>query len=182
MMKVLSLGAVAGPVAAVIGWACVALTIASAQPPPLEQAPEPAPPPGQIYMGAARCASCHFQQYMVWKKTKHPAAFTDMPAKYQSDPACLKCHVTGYSAKGGYAAGTAPEVLKELLGVACEACHGPGSEHGKIATQFVEVKKLNAEQEKAARDSIYKIQPNNVCIRCHVTPQGHQEHPKYDKQ
>ena len=104
-----------------------------------------------------------------------------MPVKYQSDPECLKCHVTGYGAAGGYAAGTSPEVLRELLGTTCEACHGPGSEHVKIAKPFVNVKKLSPEQEKAVRDSIYKIQPNNVCVRCHVTPQGHQEHPKYEK-
>ncbi|MGA2255459.1 MAG: multiheme c-type cytochrome [Thermoguttaceae bacterium] len=182
MLKPSPPGFVAGAVTAAVGFACLVVTIASAQPPPLEQTPEPAPPPGQTYVGTNRCASCHFKQYMVWKKTKHPAAFTDMPAKYQSDAKCLACHVTGYGAKGGYVAGTSPEVLKELLGVTCEACHGPGSEHEKIAKQFVDVKKLSTEQEKAARGSIYKIQPNNVCVRCHVTPQGHQEHPKYDKQ
>jgi len=182
MSKLFSLRVFAGAVGAAVGFAWIVVSVAPAQPPPLEQAPEPSPPPGQTYRGAAQCASCHFQQFMMWKKTRHPAAFSDMPAKYQSSPECLKCHVTGYGAKGGYAAGTSPDVLRELLGVTCEACHGPGSEHEKIAKQFINVKKLSPEQEKAAPDSIYKIQPNNVCVRCHVTPQGHQEHPKYEKQ
>jgi Cytochrome c554 and c-prime len=155
--------------------------IAPAQPPPLEQAPEPALPAGQVYVGSAECASCHFKEFMTWKKTKHSTTFTEMPAKYHAVPQCLKCHVTGYEAKGGYVAGTSPDVLKNLLGVTCEACHGPGSEHAKIAKQLIEVKKLSPEQEKSVRDSIYKIQPGNVCVRCHVTPQGHQEHPKYEK-
>ncbi len=152
-----------------------------AQPPSPEQTPEPAPPSGQVYVGTAECAACHFKEFMTWKKTKHPNAFTDMPAKYHDDPQCLKCHVTGYEAKGGYVAGALPAKLKNLLGVTCEACHGPGSEHAKIAKQLVEVKKLSADQEKLLRDSIYKIQPGNVCVRCHIAPQGHQEHPKYEK-
>ena len=170
--------------AVVLAAAFVALALvnqAPGQPPPLEQAPEPAPPAGQVYTGNRACSSCHFKEYMTWKKTKHTSAFTDMPAKYHADPECLKCHVTGYGAKGGYTAGTSPAVLKDLLGVSCEACHGPGSEHEKIAKQFVDVKTLSAEQKKTIQDSIYKIMPDNVCVRCHVVPQGHQEHPKYVK-
>ena len=169
------------PLITIMGGALLTPAISHAQPPPLEQTPEPAPPAGQVYVGATECAACHFKEYMTWKKTKHPTAFTEMPVKYHADPQCLKCHVTGYEAKGGYVAGTSPEVLKNLLGVTCEACHGPGSEHAKIARQLIEVKTLSTVQEKAVRDSIYKIQPDNVCIRCHITPQGHQEHPKYDK-
>ena len=31
------------------------------------------------------------------------------------------------------------------------------------------------------RGTIYKVMPQNVCIRCHAS-QGHKEHPKYDKE
>ena len=127
-----------------------------------------------------RCSSCHFKQYMSWKKTKHAATFANMPAKYQADAECVKCHVTGYGKKSGYAGGTAPEVLQGLLGVTCEACHGPGSAHEEASKPFANVKKLSPEQEKTARDSIWKILPGNICSQCHIT-QGHQEHPKYEK-
>ncbi len=151
-----------------------------AQPPAVEEPPEPAPPAGQTYTGSKRCSSCHFKQYMSWKKTKHFTAFTDMAAKYQADATCLPCHVTGYAAAGGYAGGTATDVLQNLLGVTCEGCHGPGSKHEEVAKPFTNVKKLSPEQDKLVRDSIWKIQPGNICARCHVN-QGHKEHPKYDK-
>jgi hypothetical protein len=53
-----------------------------AQPPETPTPPEPAPPAGQTYTGVKRCSACHFKQYMVWKKTKHASAFTDMADKY----------------------------------------------------------------------------------------------------
>ena len=155
-------------------------SVTQAQPPAVEEAPEPAPPAGQTYTGSKRCSSCHFKQYATWKKTKHFTAFTDMAAKYQADQTCLPCHVTGYGAAGGYAGGTATDVLQNLLGVTCEACHGPGSKHEEIAKPFTNVKKLSPEQDKLVRDSIWKIQPGNICSRCHIT-QGHKEHPKYEK-
>jgi len=157
-----------------------ACAIAVAQP-PAEEVAEPAPPAGQTYTGSKRCSSCHFKQYMSWKKTKHFTALTNMPAKYQGDAECLKCHVTAYGIPGGYAGGSAPELLQNLLGVTCEACHGPGSKHEEVAKQFANKKTLAPDEEKAARDSIWKVIPGNICSRCHIS-QGHKEHPKYDKQ
>jgi hypothetical protein len=152
------------------------------QPPATQEAPEPAPPADQVYTGAKRCQSCHFKQYTTWKKTKHSEAFNNLPKKYSSvaDPTCMQCHSTGYAAKGGYAAGTDPAVLQNLIGVTCEACHGPGSAHEAAAKPLINVKKLSPEQEKTVRDTIWKVQPN-VCIRCHAI-QTHKEHPKYDKE
>ncbi len=125
---------------------------------------EPAPPEGQTYTGAKRCSSCHFEQYMSWKKTKHAKeAFEVVPAKYRSDAKCMKCHATGVGAATGYK--TAAD--ENLAGTTCEACHGPGSEHEKVAKQFAEKKKLTPAEEKVARDSIYKMLPKNVCLECH---------------
>jgi hypothetical protein len=150
--------------------------------PPAEPYAAPAVPTGQTYTGAKRCSSCHFKQYMVWKKTKHgKEAWESVPAKYQSDPECLKCHVTGYGTTGGYVSGTAPEILQNLLGTSCEACHGPGSKHEEIAKKYTTKKTLAPDEDKEVRGSIYKLLPQNVCVRCHAT-QGHKEHPKYDKQ
>jgi hypothetical protein len=158
----------------------VAARSGRSQPPP-EAYTTPAVPQGQTYTGAKRCSACHFKQYMQWKKTKHGKdAWEKVPAKYQSDPQCLKCHVTGYGAAGGYAAGTAPEVLQNLLGTTCEACHGPGSVHEQIAKKYTTKKQLSPEEDKEVRGSVYKFLPQNVCVRCHLV-QNHKEHPTYDK-
>ena len=134
-------------------------------------APETPPPAGQEYTGTKRCASCHFDQFMRWKKTPHSKAFDDLTAKYQADAKCLKCHTTGYGEATGFkdaASGAA------LAGVTCEVCHGPGSKHEEVSKPFAQVKNLTPEQEKAVRDSIWKVKPQNVCIECHKV-QGHKD-------
>ncbi len=137
------------------------------QPPVKETAAEPAPPAGQTYVGVKRCSSCHFKQYMSWKKTKHAKeAWASMPEKYRTSAECLPCHTTGYGSPTGFKdAASTPN----LEGTACEACHGPGSKHEETCKPFLNEKKLSPEQEKLARDSIYKILPQNVCVACHTS-------------
>lgn len=150
-----------------------------AQPPATaEQAEEPAPPADQTYTGSKRCASCHFEQFMTWRKTLHAKAFENIPSKYKrgADPACFQCHITGYGHPGGYKGASTPD----LLGVTCESCHGPGSKHEEVAKQFADAKTLTPEQKQAANDSIWRIIPN-VCSKCHLM-QGHKEHMPYDKE
>jgi hypothetical protein len=156
----------------------VLINNASSQPQPKEEGPEPAPPAGQTYIGSKACSACHFKQFTSWKKTKHAKeAWESMAAKYQTNPDCLKCHATGYGQSSGFKdVATTPN----LIGTTCEACHGPGSEHEKTCKPFLNKKTLSPEEEKAARDSIYKVLPKNVCVACHIV-QGHVEHPKYDK-
>jgi len=152
---------------------------AQSQPPePKDAVSEPAPPAGQTYTGVKRCSSCHFTQYMTWKKTKHAKeAWESMAAKYRTDAECLPCHSTGYGEPTGFKDEAS---TPNLTGTTCEACHGPGSAHEEACKPFLNVKKLSPEQEKIARDSIYKILPGNICAHCHIG-QGHKEHPKYDK-
>ncbi len=161
-----------------LAFSVLAVRSLQSQPPP---APVTAvtPPADQSYTGVKQCASCHFKQFMSWKKTKHAKeAFQSLPDKYKADPECVKCHATGYGAATGFKdAATTPN----LVGTSCEACHGPGSKHEAIAKQFANKKKLDPDEEKSVRGSIYKVLPQNVCIRCHVS-QTHGEHPKYDKQ
>ena len=141
-------------------------------------AAEPAPPADQKYTGAKQCSSCHFKQYMSWKKSKHATdAWRKLPAKYQADPACLSCHTTGHGQASGF---TSIAATPNLAGTTCEACHGPGSEHEKVCQKYANKKKLDPAEEKEARDSIYKVLPGNVCSSCH-TSSGHKDHPKYDK-
>lgn len=137
---------------------------------------EPAPPAGQTYIGTKNCSACHFDEFLVWRKDMHSKAFDNLPAKYRNDASCLKCHTTGYGQPSGYA--TSADT--HLAGISCEACHGPGSKHAEICKPFANVDKLSPEQEKQARDSIYRMLPQNVCASCHAS-KAHKQHPEYDK-
>jgi len=132
-------------------------------------APEPAPPADQQYIGANKCQACHFDQYLKWKKTKHASSFEALPASFQKDEKCLKCHTTGFGEPTGFK--TIADA--NLKGTSCEACHGPGSKHAELSKPFLN-KKPTPEQEKIARDSIWKMLPKNVCVTCHMV-QGHHE-------
>ena len=122
------------------------------------------PPADQAYTGSKKCASCHFEQYMAWRKTGHAKCFDLLTAKYEKDEKCLKCHTTGYGEATGF---KDTESTASLAGVTCEACHGPGSEHEKISQPFAKVKELTPEQEASIRDSIWLMLPKNVCVTCH---------------
>ena len=139
--------------------------------------PEPLaePPDGQTYTGAKQCSACHFDQFLTWKQTKHAKGFEILPAKYKTDESCLKCHTTGFGEATGYKDAKTPD----LVGTACEACHGPGSKHGEIAKGFG-TKKLNKEEEAYVRSTIHKVLPGNACKECHLA-QSHKKHPPYDK-
>jgi hypothetical protein len=131
--------------------------------------PEPQPPGDQQYIGAKKCSACHFDQFLKWRPTKHAKSFELLPAQYQTDAKCLKCHSTGFGEPTGFK--TAADV--DLKGTSCEACHGPGSKHAEVTKPFAN-QKPTPEQEKIARDSIWKMLPQNVCVSCHVI-QGHHE-------
>ncbi len=148
--------------------ATVAVRSATGQAVP-QQAAEPAPPEGQTYTGVKDCASCHFKQYLAWKKTGHSKSFDLLPQQYQANPACLKCHTTGFGEPTGYKGPTDVN----LQGTTCEVCHGPGSNHSEVCKGFGK-EKLTPEQERIARDTIWLMIPKNVCVECHAV-QGHGE-------
>jgi len=80
------------------------------------------------YLGHAACSGCHAKNFAAWRNEAHSRAFETL--KKQGDggnPDCLGCHVTGYR-KGGFLP-SLPGGSKELGGVGCEACHGPGKGH-----------------------------------------------------
>lgn len=131
------------------------------------------PPTDQTYTGAKRCASCHFEEYMKWKKSGHSKAFSLLTAKYETNEECLKCHVTGLGIASGF---KDMESTPALAGVTCEVCHGPGSKHEEIAQPFAKVKQLTPEQDKLIRGSIWLMTPKNVCVECHQV-QAHKESP-----
>jgi cytochrome c553 len=139
------------------------------------QEPLAQPPADQTFVGSATCGSCHFEPYIAWKKTKHAKAFEILPDKYREDSSCLECHTTGYGERTGYQGPTTPQ----LVGVSCEACHGPSSQHVEACKPFT-TKLPTKQQETYLRSTIHKVPPANACVKCHL-PQAHKKHPDYDK-
>jgi hypothetical protein len=140
------------------------------------QKPLEKPPEGQTFMGAKNCSSCHLDQFLDWRETKHAKGFEILPAKYREDASCLKCHTTGFGEATGFKTmATTPQ----LAGASCESCHGPGSKHGEIAKSFGQ-KKLSKDEELYVRSTIHRMQPKNVCVDCHLT-RAHKKHPPFQK-
>jgi hypothetical protein len=139
-------------------------------------AAEPPAPEGQTFVGTKECAACHFEQFMSWRDTKHAKAFDNLPAKYRADATCLKCHTTGHGQPTGF---TSQQQTPNLVGNSCEGCHGPGSKHSEVAKAFGQ-KQLTPQEAMQVRDSIYLMQPKNVCVECHLAA-THRKHPPYDK-
>jgi hypothetical protein len=144
--------------------------------PSVAQQPLAQPPEGQTYIGTKECAACHFDQFMVWRTTPHAKAFEIMPEKYRTDANCLKCHSTGFGQPTGF---KSLQETPNLVGNACENCHGPGSKHAEVAKSFGQ-KKLSDEESKYVRSTIYRMLPKNVCVECHLAT-SHKKHPPYDK-
>ena len=64
------------------------------------------------FTGADACGTCHAQILASWKKTAHArASDAKVLGANAKQGACLTCHATS----------------RQLGGVQCEACHGPGA-------------------------------------------------------
>ena len=123
------------------------------------------------FIGVARCKICHMSkkkgnQYGVWKNSKHAQAYqvltteeAEKAAKKADkppaeNPACLKCHVTGWDA---------PDDLKgskwdKTEGVTCEACHGAGGDYSPM--------KVMKDKELALQKGLV-IPKKEHCQKCH---------------
>lgn len=119
------------------------------------------------YIGVKKCSMCHKGekaggQYEQWTKTLHAKAYETLATPQakeigkklgiedpQKSEKCLKCHVTGYGAKG--------KIVLEH-GVQCESCHGAGKAYA------IEKVMKNLEESKAKG----LIMPTEeVCKQCH---------------
>lgn len=134
------------------------------------------------YIGAARCKTCHKDaaggdQFGHWEESKHAKAFEMLASKEalavgkehdvkepQTDPKCLKCHVTAF----GEPKENLHRTFKPALGVQCETCHGPGEEHVRA--------RMKAAGEADAGGAKYTVIPDEemikspaptVCAGCH---------------
>lgn len=154
------------------------------------------------YVGATKCdGSCHDPYYQAWKNSPHGKTFgllkpgeraeakkrdgLDPEKDYTSDPACLRCHTTGYSQRGGFIPpGTKykgrdvstridpSEPNKEQVG--CEMCHSvAGGSQFRVVMKNTKGDFKKADIEKYGKRWDYK----NVCSRCH----GHARNPHKGK-
>ncbi len=79
------------------------------------------------YLGSEGCSVCHGQAHGAWKGSEHARAFSSLEEVDKSfDANCIGCHTVGFGEVGGF---VDPEISGHLLGVGCEACHGPGKPH-----------------------------------------------------
>lgn|GEM_PF-946146 len=94
----------------------------------LEQMVDQEPhPTGDRYAGSAACRECHPRTHAIFAGSRHAGAFTTLAAvKRDYDPGCIACHVVGFGYRGGF---QSTESTPGLLGVGCEACHGPAGAH-----------------------------------------------------
>jgi hypothetical protein len=99
---------------------------------PLQEGAAPLPPFTGVdravarYVGVEACAACHPAARAAWEQSGHRHALDALREKSAAfNPACLRCHVTGFGHPSGWAGAATPG----LTDVQCEACHGPGSQH-----------------------------------------------------
>ncbi len=136
------------------------------------------PTEGATYIGEKSCKKCHMKQHRAWRKMKHAKAWDSMPAKYRAPDqkdkdgkACISCHVTGWGEqdRGGF---QNAEASAHLLGVQCEACHGPGSKHKEAGQKVLDEKRK--EFNEGEKKFIQRKSTN--CANCH---NPHVSHAKY---
>lgn len=95
----------------------------------------------RYYLGVEACKQCHSSAYKIYASTEHSTSFVDDPENdhdfYDSwngagrPDSCLPCHTTGWDTSKANHGADEVDYRKNLLGIQCESCHGPGSEHVK---------------------------------------------------
>ena len=133
----------------------------------------------QKYVGSEGC-KCHRSEIMDWEGSNHAKAFDLLlPNKrrvakkraglnprtdYSRDAKCIKCHVVGHMAAGGF---SDIDTTPMMAGVGCESCHGPGGKyrilHGKKPRTF-----KRSETRKLGQ--VYSSIEPAVCKSCHEHP------------
>jgi hypothetical protein len=132
---------------------------------------------GATYMGSESCKKCHFQMHRTWLGHRHSEAWNDLPESYR-DPShvddegrsCVSCHVTGWGdwKRGGF---VDADQSAHLLGVQCEACHGPGSRHVALGQRMIQAKKKRFDPGEAT----FTIKTPTSCSTCHNPHIDHAE-------
>lgn len=110
-----------------------------------------------VYLGQKYCRACHSSsddnRYHLWLNSKHAKAFEALKGAEKTDTECLGCHTTGRD--GPFAEKTE---RKDLRGVQCEACHGPGSDYKSM--------KVMKDPKLARENGLWDV-TREICLRCH---------------
>lgn len=99
------------------------------------------------------CKMCHKDQVKEWKTWPMAKAWDRLSDEEKKDETCIACHTTGFGKPGGF---ISEKKTPKLLGVQCEACHGPAGKHMKVP--------MTDKEGKAA--TMGKPTEDN-CIQCH---------------
>ncbi|MFQ5743564.1 MAG: cytochrome c family protein [Acidobacteriota bacterium] len=130
------------------------------------------------YIGSKKCRACHLKEYRAWQKSLHAQVFNllkpgeradrkqlaglDPNKDYTTDTVCLECHTVGFGQPSGF---KSIKASKDLAGVGCEACHGPGSGYSKDGVMGLKNRNHSFEQV-IAKGLVYPPDAE-VCQRCH---------------
>ena len=116
-------------------------------------------PDNATYVPGSKCKTCHIKYFKAHAESAHATAFENIKlAGEETNATCLQCHSTGNGKTGGF---VDAQSTPDLVGVTCQACHGPGSEH---VTAPKEQKKQTIHKPTA-----------ETCASCHKI---HGEHPE----
>lgn len=130
------------------------------------------------YVGTQDCKKCHIKEWRSWSETKMAQTFEvlkpgvraeakekvglDPDKDYSGDPGCVRCHVTGFQAEGGF---VDFETTPELAGVGCEACHGPGGTYTQDG--YMTLKNKEYKLEKLVEVGLVAEVTAEQCVQCH---------------
>jgi hypothetical protein len=110
-----------------------------------------------VYLGAKFCRTCHSSadkdRYHRWLESRHANTFDALKGAEITDPGCLSCHTTGHDQ-----AISDKSTRKDLRGVQCEACHGPGSLYKSM--------KVMKDPKLARANGLWDV-TRKVCLKCH---------------
>ena len=77
--------------------------------------------PGLAYVTSSECGRCHQAQLENWRTTPHARAYaTLLRVQRAGDPACLRCHTTGFGTEHGFVSSAR---TPDLANVNCQDCH-----------------------------------------------------------
>jgi hypothetical protein len=110
-----------------------------------------------LYMGAKFCRTCHSSadkdRYHNWLESRHAGTFDVLKGAEKTDPRCLSCHTTGQDQPI-----SEKSTRKDLRGVQCEACHGPGSLYKSM--------RVMKDPKLARANGLWDV-TRKVCLKCH---------------
>lgn len=108
------------------------------------------------YVGdnAKSCKMCHKAQVEAWLEWPMASGWDKLSDEEKLSEDCISCHVTGYGEPGGF---VSEEETPGLVGIQCEACHGPAGLHMKAPIT-----------DKDARNATVSPPDEANCLKCHI--------------